>query len=508
MIGYSYFISKITTSIKDSNFNLNTIYTSMLCIISIILASQLVYIIKNYIEIYMMNNLVFLIRNNIFVDILNKISGNYQQIEKGKIISYLDIIPQIYEEKVYEFLNNLMPHTLTILVFNIYFYFVDFKLGLYVSLMVIVLIFFIHRFSKKCTIKKIDKQQKYYENNENIQDKLSNIFSILVSNKYNSEIQKNRKKELDYKYKKLSSDKENLSADIRLVCIVIVFTIIILLYYIQIFKKKYKVEMAITSFLVFFSLIDYLNEVHWYYINFFNNNALIEQYRVYIKNDINLIDGTKTNFITKGEFKLNNIVLNYNKRKIFQNLNIEFKSNKLNIVIGSSGSGKSSMFRLLLRLIDPTSGIIYLDGVDLKESKMSYLRDNISIVNQNTFLFNTTIYENIRYINNNITEREINDFIEESGLKKNIFTNIELNMNVGVDGNNLSNGQRQLILILREYFSNKKILLMDEPTASLDVKTKEICIDFIKKICKYRTVIVSTHDVYLKDKGDKIYKLD
>ena len=89
-----------------------------------------------------------------------------------------------------------------------------------------------------------------------------------------------------------------------------------------------------------------------------------------------------------------------------------------------------------------------------------------------------------------------------------MFKNLNLDSETGVEGFNLSNGQRQMILILREYFANKKILLMDEPTSSLDVKSKAIIMDFIKHISTQRTIIITTHDNFVKDKADIIYDLN
>ena len=166
------------------------------------------------------------------------------------------------------------------------------------------------------------------------------------------------------------------------------------------------------------------------------------------------------------------------------------------------------MFKLLIRLKDPTSGKITLDNVDLKDASISYLRDNIGIVNQNTYLFNTTVFENIKYTNQKITPEEVSKFIKTLQLNKTVFKNITLDSQTGVEGFNLSNGQRQMVLILREYFANKRILLMDEPTSSLDKESKDIIMNIIKHISRTRTVIITTHDNFVREKADIIYDLN
>lgn len=507
-IGFSHFISKITTSVKGNNFDMPIIYISIIYIILIYLGTRLLYIAKYFLQIYLENNLVYTIRTNIFKDVLTKVQENYDQIEKGKIISFLDVIPQIYEQKVRELLSKLLPECTAILVLSGYFFYVDIKLGFIIIGMIIVLLFSIFWLSKKCVQKKIDKQETYYNNNEQVQDKLSNVFSILVSNKSKEELEKNCAKENVYRDKKFKSDYQDLAADTTLTFVIIFFTVVSLLYYIRIFKRRQNIQVIITSFLVFFSLINYIDHINWYLLHFINNLSLINQYEEKISNNESIKDGHKTNFINQGVFKFHNVSFSYGDKNILSKINFEFYPNKLNIILGSSGTGKSTMFKLLIRLKDPTSGKITLDNVDLRESRISYLRDNVGIVNQNTYLFNTTVFENIKYTNQKITKEKVEKFIESLNLNKTVFKNITLDSETGVEGFNLSNGQRQMVLILREYFANKQILLMDEPTSSLDTQSKGMIISFIKHISRTRTVIITTHDNFVKDKADIIYDLN
>ena len=136
-IGFSHFISKITTSVKGNNFDMSVIYISIIYIILIYLGTRLLYIAKYFLQIYLENNLVYTIRTNIFKDVLTKVQENYDQIEKGKIISFLDVIPQIYEQKVRELLSKLLPECTAILVLSGYFFWVDIKLGFIIIGMII-----------------------------------------------------------------------------------------------------------------------------------------------------------------------------------------------------------------------------------------------------------------------------------------------------------------------------------------------------------------------------------
>ena len=188
-------------------------------------------------------------------------------------------------------------------------------------------------------------------------------------------------------------------------------------------------------------------------------------------------------------------------------MNFEFKKGKINIIIGTSGSGKSTIIKSLVKLIEPSNGNIIIDNNKLKDINTDYLRNNISVVNQNVNLFNLSVYENINY-NNNIPKNVVQNFVDKHNLNNTIFTNITLDTISGVNGSNLSNGQRQLILILREYFKDKKILLMDEPTSSLDINTKKIIVKLIKDFCMNKTLIITTHDDFLRNKSEYLIDLN
>lgn len=502
-IGYSHFISDITTSVKGRNFNYTTIYRSIVFIIGIYILTRILYAIKYFFEVLISSHLIYYVRTNIFNEIIKKCQSNFDQIEKGKIISYLTSLPHIYEDKLHFLLAKILPDSIGVISLTSFFFFVDIKLGLLLFVMIICLCFTISRVSKKCIQLQQEKQDLYYSNNENIQDKLSNIFSILTSNKSSNEFEKNEQKEKEYRNKKFKSDFQDLKAENSLVVIILIFTVITLIYFIHLFKVKNNKKLIITAFLVFFSYLGYIDSIKWYVIDYLNKMSLIDQYEKTLENKTKIINGKKINFILNGDIKFNNISFSYGKKQVLKDLNLTFKNNNLNVIMGPSGTGKSTIFKLILKLAQPTSGCISIDGTDITYSQLDYLRNNIGIVNQNTTLFNTSLYENISY-GNNSTKEKVQKLINEWNLNNTIFRNINMKNNVGVDGYYLSNGQRQMILILREYLNNKKIILMDEPTSSLDLESKKLILNILKKISKKKNIIITTHDEFVKQFSNNI----
>ena len=506
-IGYSHYISNITTSVKGNNFNYNIIYKSIICIIVVYLITRLLHSARYFMNVNLENRLIYYIRTNIFKEIITKCKDSYGQIEKGKIISYLDVIPEVYEENVRVLLEKILPETLAIIVLTIFFYYVDVKLGLIATVMIIILLITFKIVSKKCTIFERRRQNIYYSNNETVQDKLTNIFAILTSNKSKDEEVKNDKQEQVYRTAKFDADFQNIKAENIIMVIMLVFTVIILLYFVKLFRVKKDKKLIITGFLVYFYYIQYVDSSKWYLIDYFNKVSLIEQYEETLETKNKIKSGKLKNFIKHGKIEFKNINFNYDTKKILNNFSFNFEANKLNVVLGPSGSGKTTIFKLLLRLIEAQKGSILIDGVNINLCDINYLRSCMGTVNQNTVLFNETIFKNIAYNNTKLTKQQVDKVIKELQLDKNIFANITLDSSAGIDGHNLSNGQRQMILILREYLDDKKILLLDEPTSSLDIQTKTLILQILKQISKTKTIIITTHDEHVSNVADVIVNI-
>ena len=172
-----------------------------------------------------------------------------------------------------------------------------------------------------------------------------------------------------------------------------------------------------------------------------------------------------------GVFKFEGVSFAYPKdktKKIINNLNLEING-KFSAFVGESGCGKSTIFQLIMRFYDPDEGRITLDGVDLKELDLYWLRRQIGYVGQEPVLFATTLRENLLFGNENATEEEITqalrnaealDFVEQ--LKD------KLDTYVGTGGGQISGGQKQRIAIARALLKNPKILLLDQATSALD----------------------------------------
>jgi diguanylate cyclase (GGDEF)-like protein len=195
------------------------------------------------------------------------------------------------------------------------------------------------------------------------------------------------------------------------------------------------------------------------------------------------------------EITFNDVFFGYGgDHQILKGLNLTIPVNKYIALVGPSGCGKSSVLNLIMRFYDPLKGTVKFDGYDLGTVTQDSLRSQISIVHQESFLFNTTIYENIRMGKLDATEEEIEAAAKAVGIHEFIQERPEkYNTIVGERGGKLSGGQRQRIAIARAIISNPAILLLDEVTSALDPKTTNTINKTLEKIAKDRTIVSVTH---------------
>lgn len=206
-----------------------------------------------------------------------------------------------------------------------------------------------------------------------------------------------------------------------------------------------------------------------------------------------------------GTFELRNVDFTYpNGIKALHNVNMVIESDKITALVGLSGAGKSTIVNLLDKFYQPDSGIILLDGVDLREYDTKYLRDHIGLVLQKNHIFNGTIEENIRY---GCPEATFED-VAEAARKAYIYDQVmALPEQFESKASMLSGGQQQRIAIARMFLKNPPIIFLDEPTASLDAIATEQIKNSLDAIKRNRTVIMISHSISQIIDSDSIYTL-
>ena len=215
--------------------------------------------------------------------------------------------------------------------------------------------------------------------------------------------------------------------------------------------------------------------------------------------------------ITNSDIKFDNVNFQYNseEKNVLRNINLNIAGGKMTSLVGHSGSGKSTILNLIPRFYDAQTGDIFIDGQSIYKTKIKSLRDKISLVSQDTTLFDDTIKNNIAYAKSNIVDEEIiaaakfsysHEFIDKLPNKYETI--------IGENGIRLSGGEKQRLSIARAMIKKSPIILLDEATSSLDAETESKIQDALKILTKGKTTIVIAHRLSTILNSDQIYIID
>ena len=213
----------------------------------------------------------------------------------------------------------------------------------------------------------------------------------------------------------------------------------------------------------------------------------------------------------KGNVTFKNVSFKYTKKEnlTLDNLSLNIKTNQKTAIVGRSGNGKTTIFNLLLRYFDVTSGKVLIDGVDIKDLTEESLRKTISCVRQNPFLFNMSIFENFKIVKPDITLKEVKEVCKRAYIDEYIESlPKKYNTIIGEGGINLSGGQKQRLAIARTLLLNTKIILFDEATSALDNESQKYIKMTIDDLTKDHTIIIIAHRLSTIIDADEILVIE
>lgn len=435
---------------------------------------------------------------NIFYEkILYYYENNYTDLELGKLLTRINMLPTVLRELTTDLFNWVVPKIITVIVINGYFLYVNKILGgVSIVLLLMITYYNINAFNP-CIELSNHRYKNFEEKSEYIQDRLSNLFSIYSAGNINKEIYDFKQNSKNFKLAQTDTMRCTYSIKKRN-SYFSGLTLFILVVIVGILYKTKKIDnpMMISLYMIILTYVPNLNSIITFLPDYNNHMGIISNVNdfvdmIYINNKLK-----PPIQITNGNIEIKNLTFGYTKDKnIFNNFNLVINSNEKVALVGPSGNGKSTLIKLIMGYFPVPENTIFIDGQDINKYNLTSIRKQISFINQNTKLFNESIYYNIKY-GNNINDCDIDNLYNKFNLNR-IFKNLSngLNSNVGVNGDSLSGGQKQIILLLRNYFKNNKIIILDEPTSALDEETRKIVLELITDISKNSTLVIITHDL-------------
>jgi ATP-binding cassette subfamily B protein len=452
------------------------------------------------------------IRNFITDDMVKKILDTYEtkykELSIGEIISQIVKIPYHLSSLADKIKNGIIPHILTFMIANIYFFYYDRTLGIGLLIMVATFTSSCLAAPFKCEEISVQADTDANELNEQIDDSLRNLISIYSQDQKKQEIERLKPYEDAFKKSYQNSMKCSIMTRLWVLPIILIFLLVFIYRcYTMISTKQMKIATFVSLFVMLLYVLDcmllFTESISdlifdWGVVCGFNDFFEKSKETDNVTQEIVSINNVK---IPEKGIYFNDVTFTYTKGKlpILDKFTIHIKPGEKLAIIGDIGSGKSTIEKLVLKLNIPNSGEIYLDGKPYSNITVKELRKHIGYVPQNPLLFNRTVIENIRYGNEkHISEQDVVELIENLGLTGE-FTQLEsgIHTKVGKHGSRISGGQRQIVTIVRILLSNPEILVLDEPTSSLDEKTKSLMQKLYDQVMVNKTVIMVTHDTTL-----------
>jgi ABC-type bacteriocin/lantibiotic exporter with double-glycine peptidase domain len=489
----------------------DNINTFMYAFIFILLLKSTIYIIYQF-EEYFFSIQRLGIEELIQKFILRKITEKYQinpeEIIIGEKLSSLFKIQKTFGMWFSKIFQYLIPYIAVIISSAIYMYSLDKYLPLYLILLFCGSFLSIFTNISFCANECYQANNEYLKLYNIIEDYLSNLLTIHTYNQFDNENTNLHNQSKIYQEANKSIERCALSGHLIGVIIVIIFMFLTMYrcYKLLIegtikksqFMGIYFIIISMLGSLIY--LADMFHDLSIEYHNIYNIEK-ISQLHLFTPFDEQKKILTNPKINTDTLIKFVNVTYSYpgSNQPIIQNLNLDIHTGERIALIGDIGSGKSTVLKLILNLIKPSSGDIFLNEYNytvLNQQKDIFKK--IGYMTQNPILFNRSIIDNILFSNPDITRKEVIELLDKFGLNK-VFNKLEkgIDSSVGKNGSKLSGGQKQVIWFLRIYFNNPDILLLDEPTASLSLESKTILWNLIENGFKNKTIIMSSHDEFL-----------
>ena len=463
-----------------------------------------IYLVKGANEIYVR------IQMQVYDHIQSLPIRYFDNIPAGSVVSRITSdVNQIRTFFVSSFIQ-IMIITLKILFSYVVLFYVDYRFALFM-LLLFPIMYFVLKIYNKLTIDSIKGyRRKFSESNGIINENYQNLEVIKAFNREKASIadwNKHNIERYDY-WKKLNQVDSLLLHNITGVYRVILFIGIVYYYAYSNFNNNiFGVTLGMVYLFInyttdiIYRIADFTMGISTYVRAVGAANNIQEILKLEVEKDI---DMQKTeNF--RGNIEFKNLYFAYNEDDyVLKDINLEIKENQTVAFVGHTGSGKSTIMNLVVKFYEPSKGVLKIGGKDISEYSRKYLRENIAIVLQDSFLFEGTLLENITTSGDkNLAEKALTqvggDFILE---------NHSLESKVEVGGSNFSTGEKQLICLARALAKNPKILILDESTANIDSETEQNVGKAITELKQGRTTLIIAHRLSTIKNADNIFVLN
>lgn len=514
-------IPHVTGKIVNAIQNKAPLMTLFIIVVALIASVQLLSTASDWIDMKVFPNVQQYIRQHLITHLFNIYRNNFAEVDNSVIIGKMIKLPYALYGYIDIYRYYILPQLITFAVAAIYIGATDPVLSLTLFVTYAIIVLALLSSPKMCS--------SISEGTEKVitvmSDELDDIFTNLVT-VYSKNTERHEMDRLDLlhnRYESNVSDTLKCMMRIKLALFPVVIGFICIFVgrsYVLVQRKK----IDTGKFVSLFMIMGYLSGALWRMINQVKDVAprygrireLMSIYNVSSQGDNaapvgGIVHSTAESSVE--DIVFDNVSFAYNgaDTKTLDSVSLVIPIGQRLAIVGTIGSGKSTIIKLLMKYYKPDSGEIYWRGQPYTSLSSNHLRSHVGYVNQTAVLFNRTIYENIVYglpKGHGITHQTVLDILTSVGIGD-IFWSQPNGMDApaGRKGSHLSGGQRQIVWLLRILFQNPEVLILDEPTASVDDDTKVAIYKMLQLVMKGKTTIIVTHDPFFDDKVERTIRL-
>ncbi|MGZ3822161.1 MAG: ABC transporter ATP-binding protein, partial [Mucilaginibacter sp.] len=483
-------------------------------VVSVLLGNFFRYLSQRIMENLRIHTLLNL-RKAVFNNVMDLHLGFFNNERKGDIISKVASDVQVVQFSVTGTLQVVFKEPLQLIAYMIALFVISAQLTLYSLLIIPVSAFIISRIVKRLKEQAKASQQSYGNMISYLDEALSGVKIIKAFNA--TGFIKNRFNDENVKYSKIirsMARRQQLASPVSEFLGVLMVSCIVL-YGGYLILNKQSGSLDAGSFIGYIALFSQIMRPAKAMSDSFSNihSGIAAGERVLALIDEKPLINDAPNAIEVKEFKeglhLKNVSFAYQDREVLRGINLTVPKGKTVALVGPSGGGKSTLMDLIPRFIEPQSGQILVDDKNIRDVTMQSLRGLMGIVNQETILFNDTIFNNIAFGKTNVTQAEVEEAARIANAHNFILeTENGYQTNIGDRGTKLSGGQRQRICIARAVLNNPPIMLLDEATSALDTESEKLVQDALNNLMKNRTSLIIAHRLSTIQNADIIIVLE
>ncbi|SUJ03311.1 Putative multidrug export ATP-binding/permease protein SAV1866 [Sphingobacterium spiritivorum] len=478
-------------------------------VISVLISNAFRYFSQRIMENLRIHTLLNL-RKAVFGNVMDLHLGYFSGQRKGDVISKIASDVQVVQFSVTGTLQVVFKEPLQLIAYLIMLFVISAKLTLFSMLVIPVSAFFISRIVKTLKAQAQEGQQSYANMITYLDEALSGVRIIKAFNA--TDFVKKRFNNENHRYANIMRRmvrRQQMGSPVSELLGVVMVAVILLyggslvlsgsgdlpaadfIAYIAIFSQIMRPAKAIT---------DSFSNIH-------NGVAAGERVLELIDERSEVVDKADALVVDNfnSDIRFEHVDFAYGEHKVLSDINLTIEKGKTIALVGPSGGGKSTLVDLIPRFMDVTGGKVLFDGKDLRDLNQESLRRLIGVVNQDSILFNDTIFNNIAFANESATQEQVEAAAKIANAHQFILnTEGGYQTNIGDRGAKLSGGQRQRLCIARAVLKNPPIMLLDEATSALDTESEKLVQEALYKLMENRTTVVIAHRLSTIQNADKI----